>query len=134
MPIHPTEYCAAPYQTVVKVPEGLPFTEAAGISWSFLAMIWPIFEIHILVSFAVEVFLTAYQAITWNGHLKDGETILIHAVSMGVFGLDPLFLPAYLHTGSQWGGASNYPALQGVIQEYHHHCDCRQVLYMPCAI
>ena len=32
---------------------------------------------------AVEVFLTAYQAITWNGYLKDGETILIHAVSTG---------------------------------------------------
>ena len=29
---------------------------------------------------SVEVFLTAYQALTWNGHLKDNETILIHAV------------------------------------------------------
>ena len=31
-------------------------------------------------SVPVEVFLTAYQALTWNGHLKDNETILIHAV------------------------------------------------------
>ena len=29
---------------------------------------------------SVEVYLTAYQALTWNGHLKDNETILIHAV------------------------------------------------------
>ena len=28
----------------------------------------------------MEVFLTAYQALTWNSHLKDNETILIHAV------------------------------------------------------
>lgn len=35
---HPTEYCAAPYQTAVKVPEGLSFTEAAGLSWSFIEM------------------------------------------------------------------------------------------------
>ena len=31
--------------------------------------------------FPVEVYLTAYQALTWNSHLRDGETILIHAVS-----------------------------------------------------
>ena len=78
----------------------------------------------------MEVYLTAYQAITWNGHLKDGETILIHAVSMGLLCVDPLFLSAYLHAGSQWGGASDYPALQSVIEECDHHCDCRRVVYM----
>ena len=28
-----------------------------------------------------ENYLTAYQALVWNARLKDGETILIHAVS-----------------------------------------------------
>lgn len=36
--------------------------------------------ICVYVSVSVEVFLTAYQALTWNGHLNDNETILIHAV------------------------------------------------------
>ncbi len=33
-----------------------------------------------------EVFLTAYQAIAFNGHLEDGNAILIHAVSTCVYG------------------------------------------------
>jgi tumor protein p53-inducible protein 3 len=57
------EYCAVPYQTVIKIPKGVTLTDAAGL---------------------MEVFLTAYQAITWNGHLKDNETILIHAGASGV--------------------------------------------------
>lgn len=35
-----------------------------------------------LVSHVAEVFLTAYQAIAFNGHLEDGNAILIHAVSI----------------------------------------------------
>jgi tumor protein p53-inducible protein 3 len=58
-----TEYAAVPYQTVTKIPSGVTFLQAAGI---------------------MEVFLTAYQALTWNGHLKDNETILIHAGASGV--------------------------------------------------
>ena len=27
-----------------------------------------------------EVFLTAFQALVWNAHMKDGETVLVHAV------------------------------------------------------
>ncbi|CAI8034632.1 Quinone oxidoreductase PIG3, partial [Geodia barretti] len=57
------EYAAVPYQTVTKIPSGVTFPQAAGI---------------------MEVFLTAYQALTWNGHLKDNETILIHAGASGV--------------------------------------------------
>jgi tumor protein p53-inducible protein 3 len=57
------EYAAVPYQTVTKIPSGVTFLQAAGI---------------------MEVFLTAYQALTWNGHLKDNETILIHAGASGV--------------------------------------------------
>ena len=27
-----------------------------------------------------EVFLTAFQALVWNARMKDGETVLVHAV------------------------------------------------------
>ncbi len=40
--------------------------------------------IHPLIKRTViiaETYLTAYQAVVWNGYLKDGESILIHAVS-----------------------------------------------------
>jgi tumor protein p53-inducible protein 3 len=45
------------------VPSNLSYTEAAAIP---------------------EVFLTAYQAIVWHAHLKEGEGILIHAGASGV--------------------------------------------------
>ena len=35
-----------------------------------------------IFSCSAEVYLTAYQAIVWNGYLKDGESVLIHAVSL----------------------------------------------------
>ncbi|XP_064392208.1 quinone oxidoreductase PIG3-like [Halichondria panicea] len=57
------EFCRAPYQVVMAVPEGVTWTEAAGIP---------------------ENYLTAYQALVWNGRLKDGETVLIHAGGSGV--------------------------------------------------
>lgn len=57
------EYCVAPYQVVMRIPENVNMTEAAGLP---------------------EAFLTAYQAIAFNGRLQDGEVILIHAGASGV--------------------------------------------------
>jgi len=57
------EFCRAPYQLVMRVPDGMLLTNAAGIP---------------------EVFLTAFQALVWNAHMKNGETVLIHAGASGV--------------------------------------------------
>ena len=35
-----------------------------------------------LLWYIAEIFLTAYQAMALNGRLQDGETVLIHAVSV----------------------------------------------------
>ncbi|KAL5477064.1 hypothetical protein EMCRGX_G023806 [Ephydatia muelleri] len=72
------EFCAVPYKAVMRVPEGTSITEAAAIP---------------------EVFLTAYQTLFLNTHLKDGETLLVHAGASGV-GLALIQLARTLFKGS----------------------------------
>jgi tumor protein p53-inducible protein 3 len=57
------DFCTAPYQTVMKVPEGVSMEHAAGIA---------------------ETYMTAYSGLFWSGRLVDGETLLIHAGASGV--------------------------------------------------
>lgn len=57
------EFAVVDQGSVMRVPKGLNFVEAAGIP---------------------EVFLTAYQAMFLLGDLDEGETILIHAGASGV--------------------------------------------------
>ena len=57
------EYCVIHEDLAMPIPEDLSFEEAAAIP---------------------EVFLTAFQAISWLGELKKNETILIHAGASGV--------------------------------------------------
>lgn len=57
------EYCVIPDDHAMPIPETLSFEEAAGIP---------------------ETFLTAYQALYWNGDISEGETVLIHAGASGV--------------------------------------------------
>lgn len=57
------EYCVIHEDLAMPIPDNLSFEEAAAIP---------------------EVFLTAYQAISWLGELKQNETILIHAGASGV--------------------------------------------------
>ena len=56
-------YCMAPYQTVIKLPQGMDYNEAAGIA---------------------EAFFTAYSALFWSARIKDGDTLLVHAGASGV--------------------------------------------------
>lgn len=56
-------YCLAPYQTVIKMPPNMEYTQAASIA---------------------EAFLTAYSALFWSGRLKDGESLLVHAGASSV--------------------------------------------------
>ena len=56
-------YCQAPYHTVIKIPQGMDYTEAASVS---------------------EAFLTAYSALFWSAHIKDGDTLLVHAGASSV--------------------------------------------------
>jgi putative PIG3 family NAD(P)H quinone oxidoreductase len=57
------EYCTITERMAMPVPENLSFEEAAAIP---------------------EVFLTAYQALLWEGELWEEETVLIHAGASGV--------------------------------------------------
>ncbi|MEX0906083.1 MAG: NAD(P)H-quinone oxidoreductase [Balneolaceae bacterium] len=57
------EYCTIHEQMAMPVPESLSFEEAAAIP---------------------EVFLTAWQALLWEGEIFEGETVLIHAGASGV--------------------------------------------------
>lgn len=57
------EYCSVPENRVMPVPETLSFEEAAAMP---------------------EVFLTAYQGLSWIGELYDNETVLVHAGASGV--------------------------------------------------
>lgn len=57
------EYAVIHEDMAMKIPSALNFNEAASIP---------------------EVFLTAYQALVWHSHLKEGEKILIHAGASGV--------------------------------------------------
>ncbi len=57
------EYLVAHARTVVKIPEGMPFVEAAAVP---------------------EAFITAYDAMVTQGALTTGETVLISAVGSGV--------------------------------------------------
>lgn len=57
------EYCTIHEELAMPVPESVSIEEAAGIA---------------------ETFLTAFQALLWNGEIYDGETVLIHAGGSGV--------------------------------------------------
>ncbi|WP_010529968.1 NAD(P)H-quinone oxidoreductase [Lentibacillus jeotgali] len=57
------EYAVIPANRTMKMPDALPFSEAAAIP---------------------EVFLTAYQTLYWIGRLAKQETVLIHAGASGV--------------------------------------------------
>ncbi len=57
------EYAVVPDALAMPVPENLDLEEAAAIP---------------------EVFLTAYQCLSWIGRLREGETVLIHAGASGV--------------------------------------------------
>ncbi|MEX0660773.1 MAG: NAD(P)H-quinone oxidoreductase [Balneolaceae bacterium] len=57
------EYCTIHEELAMPVPESVSIEEAAGIA---------------------ETFLTAFQALLWNGEIYDGETVLIHAGAGGV--------------------------------------------------
>ena len=57
------EYLLTDASILAKIPENLSWTEAAAIP---------------------EAFITAHDAIFTNGNLKEGETLLIHAVGSGV--------------------------------------------------
>jgi putative PIG3 family NAD(P)H quinone oxidoreductase len=57
------EEVVAPARTMVRIPEGLSFVEAAAIP---------------------EAFITAYDAMVVQGRLAAGETVLVHAVGSGV--------------------------------------------------
>lgn len=56
-------YCLAPYQCVVKMPQGMDYTEGASIA---------------------EAFLTAYSALFWSARIKDGDSLLVHAGASSV--------------------------------------------------
>ena len=57
------EYAVIPAKQALSIPTNLSYEQAAGIP---------------------EVFLTAFQAISWIGQLQKGENILIHAGASGV--------------------------------------------------
>lgn len=57
------EYAVINKNMAMKIPGNLKIIEAAAIP---------------------EVFLTAYQALVWNGSIKSGESVLIHAGASGV--------------------------------------------------
>lgn len=57
------EYCTIHEELAMTVPQSVSIEEAAGIA---------------------ETFLTAFQALLWNGEIYDGETVLIHAGASGV--------------------------------------------------
>jgi NADPH:quinone reductase len=57
------QYLVAHARTVVKIPDGMPFVEAAAVP---------------------EAFITAYDAMVTQGGLTTGETVLISAVGSGV--------------------------------------------------
>ncbi|MBE0649710.1 MAG: NAD(P)H-quinone oxidoreductase [Bacteroidales bacterium] len=57
------EYAVIHQDMAMRIPQNFSFEQAAAIP---------------------EVFLTAYQALVWNGRLQKGETVLIHAGASGV--------------------------------------------------
>ena len=57
------ELATVPAPMLMRVPDRLSLTDAAGIP---------------------EVFLTAYSALFWEGRLQPGETVVIHAGASGV--------------------------------------------------
>jgi putative PIG3 family NAD(P)H quinone oxidoreductase len=57
------EHVVAPERTLVRMPEGLPFTDAAAVP---------------------EAFITSWDAMVVQGRLSAGETVLVHAISSGV--------------------------------------------------
>lgn len=57
------EYLLASMRQVTRIPDNLSFTEAAAVP---------------------EAFMTAHDALFANGHLREGGTVLIHAVGSGV--------------------------------------------------
>ncbi len=57
------EYAVIHQDMAMKIPENFSFEKAAAIP---------------------EVFLTAYQALVWQGGLQEGETVLVHAGASGV--------------------------------------------------
>ena len=67
-------YCQAPYHTVIKMPQGMDYNEAASIA---------------------EPFLTAYSALFWSAYIKDGDSLLVHAGASSV-GLAAIQLAKHL--------------------------------------
>src|SRR4030095_9416303 len=57
------EYLTIDDRLLARIPDNLNFVEAAAVP---------------------EVFITAHDAVFTQAHLKDGETLLIHAVGSGV--------------------------------------------------
>ncbi|SFS63384.1 NAD(P)H-quinone oxidoreductase [Marininema halotolerans] len=57
------EYAVIPGDMAMRIPDELSFTDAAGVA---------------------EVFLTAWQALFWIGHLQNNQRVLIHAGASGV--------------------------------------------------
>ena len=57
------EYIVVPESHLAEIPDGLSFEEAAAVP---------------------EVFITAHDALFTQGHLRTGESVLIHAVGSGV--------------------------------------------------
>lgn len=56
-------YCLAPYHTVIKIPQGMSYSEGASIA---------------------EAFFTAYSALFWSAGIKDGDSLLVHAGASSV--------------------------------------------------
>uniref|UniRef100_A0A7S4FEQ1 Enoyl reductase (ER) domain-containing protein n=1 Tax=Eutreptiella gymnastica TaxID=73025 RepID=A0A7S4FEQ1_9EUGL len=57
------EYCVAPQECCIPVPEGMPWVDAAAIP---------------------EVFITAYQCLLFHGRLQAGQNVLLHAGASAV--------------------------------------------------
>ena len=72
-------YCVVPWETTVLIPNGISVLDAAGIREYF--NIPYIAYGDLLHDFAAEAYLTAYSALMWSARMRQGESVMIHAVS-----------------------------------------------------